>query len=520
MQPLKPLPRKNRDQQPSNFKEYWAQIKVDILLFFKLINFDATSDQKEIALSVQDAAINPTEVPEQILVKAGTGTGKTAAVAAMALWLLMRTWYTVIIVTAPTERQVRTVLLKEIRKHLSRAPQWFQDMFDIHLTKVNVKGHDDWQILPITASEATSVQGQHDRGLWIIAEEVSGIADDILDAFMRTLSQLGNGFIGIGNPNHRQGLLFRAFTSQAHLWPRKFTMNKIRLSQERPEIADPRGIQKILEQYGPDSFQYRVGCEGEFPLTEGQTVMDYAAIQRAVTTSKHLAIKNASNPRLRRISNDFARYGGDNNVIAALAGNAVVEFEKLVCEPYDAVQTAFWFQEKRGWKDHEVTYVPDAVGMGQSLLVLYERAGKTWIPYGSHYSSPDPMYENAESCAWFQLKRLMETEDVALPDDPELLEQLATRTYKYMPSTNKIKVESKAEYKVRTKQASPDESDAIVQLFYNPLGENSGEVLHGGGPGSSFRQQQTEVLVPGSWRDQEEGPSQRPGASPMDIFYS
>lgn len=514
-------------QETESFKSYWARLRKDIQLFFKLINFNPSSDQLEIALEAQDAALNPQRVPERLIIKAGTGVGKSALTAALGLWLLIRTYGTKIIVTAPTERQVRTVLMAEIRGHIRNGPTWFQEMFDIHLTKVNLKGNEDWQILPITASEATSVQGQHHKGLWILVEEVSGISDDILMAFMRTLSQRGNGMIGIGNPNHRQGVLFRAFTSQTEHWPRRFTMNKIRLAEERPDLVDPDSIRQIRDEYGEDSFQYRVGVLGEFPFSEGQTVLDYSLILRAVETPKHQAIQKSSRPRRRRLSLDFARYGGDLNVVGALAGNAVVEFEKGVGEPYDYVMRAFQIQEARRWKDAETEYIPDAVGMGQALLVLFDRGGKRWIPYGSHYASPDATTANAESSAWFQFKALLENEMVSIPPDPELIEQLATRTYSYMPATNLIKVESKAEYRKRTGQKSPDEADALVQLFFDPEGSKGmqGSVLAERSAEGLDQQQIASMMVGGNmgpfFEDDEYHSAKKQAAAPgsMELWY-
>ncbi len=114
------------------------------------------------------------------------------------------------------------------------------------------------------------------------------------------------------------------------------------------------------------------------------------------------------------------------------------------------------------------------------------------VPYGSNLASPRPEYHNVETMAWFQLRDLMAREPVSLPDDPEVFEQLANRMFTYVPATMKYKVESKKEYKDRTKQGSPDKADAIVQLFYDSERDDSPP---GADPSGQSRRQR-EMLAP------------------------
>lgn len=92
------------------------------------------------------------------------------------------------------------------------------------------------------------------------------------------------------------------------------------------------------------------------------------------------------------------------------------------------------------------------------------------IPFGRHIKNP--YYEDTTTFMMAELRRMINTVDdigmqvepkLILPDDPEMIEQLADRKYEYA-SNNKQRVETKDDYRDRHNGRSPDESDCILLL--------------------------------------------------------
>ena len=157
--------------------------------------------------------------------------------------------------------------------------------------------------------------------------EVSGMDDAVLEAFIGTCSGPQDVIAAIGNPTKTEGMLFRAFEGGPKMekaWPFRLTLNKLTLSQERPDLASPKTIDTLREEHGEESDFYRVRVLGEFPSQSGQTILSFADIQRAVETPVWQGIKGSTDPHLRRIGFDFAREGGDSYAVALRLGNAIV----------------------------------------------------------------------------------------------------------------------------------------------------------------------------------------------------
>jgi hypothetical protein len=69
-------------------------------------------------------------------------------------------------------------------------------------------------------------------------------------------------------------------------------------------------------------------------------------------------------------------------------------------------------------------------------------------------------YLNLRAELWFKVKDWLAQRDCRLPNDDELVSELAAPSYKYT-STGKIKIESKEEMKKRGIK-SPDKADALA----------------------------------------------------------
>lgn len=444
----------------------------DIVAFAEMMGTKPWSGQEQLLRAYQDLVTNDDhEGARRLIVKSAQGVGKTRSMAVAALWFFFRSKDALVIITAPTDRQCKSVYFSEVRRVLAEGPEFMRDMVEVTATQLTMRGRPVWRMLGVTASSPEAAAGWHAKHMSIFIEEVSGMDDAVLEAFIGTASGPQDVIAAIGNPTKTEGMLFKAFEGgpkMAKAWPFRLTLSKLTLSQERPDLASPKTIDTLRDEHGEDSDFYRVRVLGEFPSQSGQTILNFADIQRAVETPVWKGIKGGTDPHLRRIGIDFAREGGDKNAVAMRQGNAIVALWSDVCEPVEALEKAREMQAEWGWSDESCLWVLDVVGIGQGMIEPARRMGKIIMEYGSHFKAPVIEYDDLQTHAWYRLREIVSHQIAHLPasDDPEgLIQQLALRHSGINDRTGKIRVESKKDYKRRTGMTSPDEGDAVIQCF-------------------------------------------------------
>lgn len=445
-------------------KEHIRRAKNDIFYFAEhFLRAHPAGDQVKFLQVVQDLTLNEDQVPKQFGAKAGTGLGKTWCLAIAVLWRWFRSKGSMHVNTAPTERQCREVFFQEISNHIGNSPI-LGPMVNLGGAKLTMKDYPHWKIMAATASDENAIRGLHHPDMTIAVEELTGIREEIIAALLRTCSQKNNLFIAIFNPDRPAGTAYEMFHSRRVHWPWNITMNKLSLATERPDLVDPGKIELVREEFGEDSDMWRVGVLGQFPLQGAANVMSIPLVEKAQETNMGLGI--GSGPAVRVISLDFARFGGDSNVIAARSGNAIPLFEEMVCDPNEAVLRAFEIPAELGWAEDTIVWVIDGIGIGQGMAWHFLERDLNLIMF--HPNSPSPVegYANLASAAWFNLRNKLRNETVHLPEDEELQQQLTTRLYttEKVKGVDVFKVETKKDYKKRGFK-SPDKADAIIQAF-------------------------------------------------------
>lgn len=472
------------------FLNLWeTSLRDDIFAFCDFMNFEPHSEQQMMLQMISDLVFEA-PVPKRGLCKAGTGTGKTWGLAIGGLWLLLRNKNTRILVAAVNVDQVSEVYLRSVKTILDLAPSVMQNIFDPYKGSIRVKGYPEWLIDTLSSKDVVGAAGRHDEFLYIFVEEVSNVPQEILNVIFQTLTQPHNLFFGIGNPNFRSGQLYKAFNGDSHLWPYKGTMNKLRVSADRPDIVHPNTIEMVRQEHGEDSDEWRVKVLGEFPQSGDTSVINLGDLAKAQNPANHdpaLAI----NPEIARISIDFARYGPDSNVIAVRLGNCFVHIEKLGgrINPIETVRRAMDIEQGLGLNSDEVLYIGDSIGVGGPAMDLlrmdYDR--EIFEFKANSVNIPNRRYANMAAMGWFNTAELLSTQTVFLGDPEheingglvtEMCDQLAQRDYKVLENEDGQRaVESKDTYKKRAGGVSPDLADAIIMACYDGVQDlGTGEV--------------------------------------------
>ena len=150
---------------------------------------------------------------ERVAVKSGNGLGKGFLSACAVLWWTWTRKPCTVITTAPTSRQVRFVLWRQIRRLYNAAVvplggQMLEQRWELA---------PDQYAMGITAADATSFQGFHSEALLVVVDEAAGVSEEIYEA-VDSMATAGNPrIILIGNPTTVNGGFFRAFHRERSL---------------------------------------------------------------------------------------------------------------------------------------------------------------------------------------------------------------------------------------------------------------------------------------------------------------
>jgi hypothetical protein len=225
----------------------------------------------------------------------------------------------------------------------------------------------------------------------------------------------------------------------------------------------------MIEQYGEDSTVARVEVMGEFPSADDDTVIPLDLVRGAVERDVTLT---ANEPIVWGL--DVARFGGDNSALCVRQGNTVLEIKSFAS--MDLMQLCGVVKNR--FDDCTVMERPqeilvDVIGLGAGVV---DRLREQNLPVRGVNVAEAPStkknYLNLRAELWFAIKDWLAQRDCRLPNDDELVSELAAPLYKYT-STGKIKIESKDEMRKRGIK-SPDKADALALTMASSAASFSG----------------------------------------------
>ena len=238
------------------------------------------------------------------------GMGKSFVAARIALWFLYTHRPSVIITTAPGDRQVKGILWKEIRvAHrearipLGGAPPLTQqlvlapDHFAIGFTA------PDW--------DPDKFKGFHEENILVIADEAAAVTDEIYTGIDGVLTGMNPRLLLIGNPTEVAGRFARTIEGSGfdsnvisvnafdtpNLAVPGITIADIKSGDWRLKIADYetpkewRGlvdaawVAKMYAQHGEDSWHWEALVMGQIPQSAEDTLIPRNRIRDAATAT-------------------------------------------------------------------------------------------------------------------------------------------------------------------------------------------------------------------------------------------
>ena len=398
-----------------------------------------------------------------VAVRSGHGVGKTWTAARAALWFLFSFPRSIVITTAPTQRQVKSILWGEIRRQWRRAHVTLGG----RLTETGLKVDDDWFALGLSTDEAERFQGYHGRHLLLIFDEAPGVAPEIYEAARTLLTGEHARFLLIGNPTSPQGDFYEAFRSAQWHKVAISCLDTPNVKTGRPiypKLVTRRWIEERRCEWGEDSPLYKARVLGEFPDEGENTLLPLSWLEGAQDRAENLEPPAAEELRL---GVDVARYGKDESAFVSRDEGAV-RFV-FACRGRSTMEVAGRTKDlahREGIRPERIFIDDCGVGGGVTDRLREQGLPVTAVISGAPASEPR-RFLNKRAEAYWRLRCALDPAgptQLAIPRQfGRLLAQLAGHTYDFT-SAGQIKIEAKDSLRGRLNE-SPDRADALALTY-------------------------------------------------------
>jgi phage terminase large subunit len=373
-------------------------------------------------------------------------SGKSYVAAAITIAFLQAFKNSLVITTAPSNKQVKNILWREINQmwHNSKVP-----LYGTCLTQqINVTP-GKWFAVGYAArhTDPSSFQGGHADHVLIIADEAGGIQSGIWDAMKASMGNEHARLLAIGNPTDPTNY-FKQFCEQPHVTRFKisaFDTPNLKGGDKIAGLITKQWVDEVAAEYGTDSGYYVSRILGEFPSEGPDTLIPMASIEQAIESELV-----PDEPNILAV--DVARFGNDETVIGHRRGPQF-EFVSITTKE-DTMQTCGRvIQAFHELKPSEIRI--DTVGVGGGV---YDRLKEQRFPVveavaGMKAQSDSVMpYLNARAEWFWNLRSKFLAGEIKIPKDQ-----------KYN-SLGKLQMESKDEIK-RRGMSSPDRADTLAIAF-------------------------------------------------------
>lgn len=439
----------------------WAEDPVGFIR--DVLGGDPWSRQVEIAEAVRDSPLT--------VVRSCNSAGKDWIAARLALWwALCRRGLA--LVTGPTERQVREVVMGEVTRSF-RAADGLPG--DLYASALRLGDEEEAGILAFTSTEASKLTGFHAPRVLGILTEAQAVEPFAFEGLLSCAVGEDDRILAVGNPLEPSGRFYRASRSDG------WTALRIPAS-EHPNVREGRTIvpggvtrafiRRMAREYGEGSAVYRARVEGEFPESADSGLYRRGWLEAAADRHESGELRFQANGSPPLVAVDPARFGPDSTAVAVRRGPVL---EKLVAWAGATSTTEIAerlgplledagvrrFGHREGVKG---TVVVDSVGVGAGLADRLAEEGWPVVEHVGGEGSGDPArFLNRRAESYWQLRRLLEAGEVALPSDADLFDELLAIRWSPTPS-GQVRVEAKDAVRGRIGR-SPDRADAVVMAF-------------------------------------------------------
>ena len=394
-------------------------------------------------------------------------SGKDWVTARVILWWLETRPKAKVVVIAPTQRQMEQILWQELASAIANADVELSGK----LTRSRYTISPDRFAIAFSTDKPENIQGFHSPELLLIIDEAHGVKQSHLDA-ARRLNPVKT--LMVGNALPQPGDFYDSHHAKRRHYARlkiaaADTPNLQEGAERVPGLISPDDIEDKALAWGEDHPLFISAVHAEFPDSEPDSLVGRKAIEDAMAESAPSGDGAPSESDDEKepvyIGVDVARFGEDKSVLVARRGQRALAIKSLGREMDTmrvAGEAALMAAEFRA----EAIFV-DENGVGGGVC---DRLKETGAPvYGVQFGrrAPHPTrFANLRSEIFWELRRLMNSRLIALPNDEELAAQLRSLRYE-VSSSGQVVLESKRKTK-KQGAPSPDRADALALAFMRP----------------------------------------------------
>ena len=455
---------------------------------------------------------------DYVAVRSCNGAGKTYTAALATIWWLLAHDKAIVVTTAPTDRQVRELLWREIRAiHRENS-----EIIGGRISQTKLEIAEQHYAFGFSTNTDIRFQGFHHEHILIVVDEASGVRPEIFEAIQGSMTSGDAKVLMIGNPTSLDGVFYDAFHKNRERWTTIHisafdtpNFNNSPSSNERdagkrsdhagdarggaavglltlagempsakgvlseggattstraqnylfPSIITPEWAENVAKDWGTESPAYQIRVLGEFPSNAPDTLIPLIHIEAAVNRQIDGIEQH---PIIMGI--DIARFGDDKSVACVRQGPTVLHL--AVLPRGDTMQTTGHAIEIA--KRHSVkTIYVDEIGIGAGVLDRMREIREIHaegVNVG-HKAYNSERFVNRRAEAFDALRDRFNNNEISIPDDPKLISQLASLKYLYT-SRGQLQLQDKQSLR-NTNQPSPDKADALMLAFTpedpNPL---------------------------------------------------
>jgi len=414
-----------------------------------------------------------------VAVKSGHGAGKTCLGAVMVCyWLAAGGPGTIVVTSAPTNRQVEKLLWREINRLWPASP--VLAALGQPLTRELHLG-PDWAAYgfrPREPEQQQLMQGFHARRLRFLVDEANAYPESLYRMIDRCMTGEDSQLVMVGNAIVSAGRFYRAFAEGGAAGRLTISARRhpnVRSGRELiPGAVTRQWIEDFEREYHADEALVRAAIDAEFPP---------AGSRMGVVPLDWWRAARGTRPRTLTpvvLGLDVARFGDARTVAVICRGQQLAELRE-------------WTHRSLAWTADEVhrmaeragveLIIVDDVGIGGGVTDELRRRGLAVHGFVAGAKAAEPeRFANLATEAYWTVRELCEHRVLALADgfpDEEVGVQLSTREYR-VRADRLLQLEPKEEYTRRTGLASPDEADAVAMALW-AVAQAWRELAAGGG---------------------------------------
>jgi len=406
---------------------------------------------------------------QRLAMKACKGPGKTGILAVLTWNFLATRPHPKVAATSITKDNLDDGLWAEMAKWQHRS-EYLKAAFQWNKTRISAKDHPEtwfasartWSKSGDARQQADTLAGLHADYLMFVIDESGGVPDAVMAAAEAGLANDHTGqnakLLMAGNPTHLEGPLYRACTSERHLW----WVIEITSDPDDPKRTPRVSVKwarEQIEKYGRDNPWVLVNVFGKFPPSSINMLLGPDEVADAMR--RHLTEDKYSFAQ-KRLGVDVARFGDDRTIIFPRQGLAAFKPAEMRGARTPDIAARVMLAKARWGSESE--YIDGTGGFGAGVIDALIQAGHS--PHEIHFSGKaiDPRYMNKRAEMWFELANWVKRGG-ALPNIPELARELTAPTYTFQ--NGKFRIEEKDQIKERL-GFSPDMADALCLTFAHP----------------------------------------------------